>query len=200
MGRIGQTLAVVWLISRTASGQEPPDAWDWAGAVQDDAWAKLKVSVSGFVPASPDEWSVTVIAGDGWGRTGEFRLWKPFRGAASVAYVRTVGDNLLGQLHALREKTPDLAVESAISVLDVRKGGLAADQCPGLTSLATRFQNIRIPVLPEGYLALHAPGYSVTVSPANRGERQYSVDANENDLARWCARLQETVQRCERAR
>jgi hypothetical protein len=191
----------MWLLAGSASAQEAPDPWDWAQGAQDTAWATIKKAVPGFTDqGSPDEWSVVVIAEDGWGRTGEFRFWKSPRGPAGVAYVRTVGDNLLGQLHALREKASDLSVDAATPLLSVRAGTLLATDCGGLTPLAARFQKLRIQALPAGYLALHVPGYSVSVTAAFRGEQRYLVDTNENNLARWCATLQETVLRCERAR
>jgi hypothetical protein len=182
--------------------QSPPavveDPWDWAVAVEPAVWTTLLSQVPEL--AEPDgrevQWSVAVSGHDGWGRTAQVRLSRTDDSRLRAAWVLTAGDNLLGQLHALREADPKLTAADALGRLSIQRGAADATSCPSIDRLAGEFQKLTIRALPEDYLALHSPSFEVTVSPSFRDATTYHVDKNENALAIWCARLVEALRRC----
>ena len=190
--------AALSVLAPRVGGQDQEDhAWRQAESVEAEAWWQLTSSLPTGATLEPGDWAARILADDGWSRTGAFVVTKRRGGAVAVAYVRLDGDNLLGQLHGLYASAPDLALPEALTRLAVRRGELGSDECGPLKALAAQLGKLREPVLPEDYLALHAPGYELTVSLAFRPDRQLLLDAGEGEAAAWCAAVVKAVVQCE---
>jgi hypothetical protein len=195
---------LAWVLLATASssaGARSDDAWSWAEENAEAAWTQVSAGLQSTEPDATIEWSVHVVAGDGWGRTAELLVRQPWKGTASVAYVRTLEANLLTQLHSLRESEPSVSVPNAARRLRVQAATIDAASCPALRGLAERLPKIRVPALQDNTLSLHASAFDVTLSPATRLEsRSLRVEEGEDDLARWCAEIVAAVVACEEPR
>ena len=175
--------------------QEQVDPWEWVGDVQKDVWADLRTRVQGAPTESREiDWSAFIEADDGWGGTAILQLWQPWKGSARARFVTLNGQNLPGALHGLKVATPSLTAAQAAQSLSLESGDVRG--CAALDRAAHQLAGIKIKALPQNYLALHAPGFKVTISPAYRDAREYAVDLDENDLARWAADVLKDAQHC----
>lgn len=176
------------------AAQDESDPWDWVGTVQERIWKDLRQSVEDESAETREmNWKVLIEANDGWGETAVLRVWHPWEGR-SRARLLSLKDDLPKLLHDIRVAHPKVtAAEAAATLPRVRS---LAD-CTGLDTAARQLAEVRIPALPENYLALHASGFRITLTTSYRQERSYSVDTNENDLARWAQSMLNAAEQCE---
>lgn len=192
------SVALALLLAATSFARAD-DIDSWGSANANEAWSAARGDLHFESRASDVAWWVQVDAHDGWGRTSELVVTRPWKGPVRVDYVRTLGQNLIAQMDALHATSPRIGVAEAAASLQLRRGAVDGTSCPAIVAIAERLPEVSITALPANRLTMDSPTYEVTLAATHRSGRTLSVEKGENDLARWCEEILAAAVACEAA-